>query len=85
MQMQVNSEKIRRWREERCWSQEHLAEVSGISLRTVQRLENGGSTDLGTDPVFSPSNDNRRSAPVKTGSVPMLDDILPEAPILESN
>ena len=41
--MQVNSEKIRRWRDERCWSQEHLAEVSGLSLRTVQRLENGGS------------------------------------------
>ncbi|MEM7280645.1 MAG: helix-turn-helix domain-containing protein [Pseudomonadota bacterium] len=43
MLMQVNSEKIRRWREERCWSQEHLAEVAGVSLRTIQRLENGGS------------------------------------------
>lgn len=34
-------EKIKRWREERCWSQEHLADVAGVSLRTIQRLENG--------------------------------------------
>ena len=43
MQMRVNSDKVRRWRDERCWSQEHLAEAAGISLRTVQRLENTGS------------------------------------------
>ena len=47
----------------------------------TQALRRDGA-DLGTDPVFSPSNDNRRSALVKTGSVPMLDDILPKAPIL---
>lgn len=36
-----NAEKIRRWREERHWSQEHLAAVAGIGVRTVQRIENG--------------------------------------------
>ena len=41
MQIQPDAAKIRRWREERCWSQEHLAEAAGIGLRTVQRIENG--------------------------------------------
>lgn len=41
MDMQVDAQKIRRWRRDRCWSQEHLADAAGLSLRTVQRLENG--------------------------------------------
>lgn len=41
MQMIPNSEKIKRWREERMWSQEHLADLAGIGLRTIQRVENG--------------------------------------------
>ncbi|MFW6027652.1 MAG: helix-turn-helix domain-containing protein [bacterium] len=32
---------VRRLRTGRGWSQEHLAEASGISLRTVQRIETG--------------------------------------------
>ncbi len=48
MQMKVNVEKIRGWREDRCWSQEHLADVAGVSLRTVQRLENGESVSRDT-------------------------------------
>lgn len=41
MQINPDAAKIKRWREERSWSQEHLAEAAGISLRTVQRIENG--------------------------------------------
>lgn len=41
MQISPDGAKIRRWREERCWSQEHLADAAGIGLRTVQRIENG--------------------------------------------
>ena len=41
MKLNPDGNKIKRWREERCWSQEHLAEVAGIGLRTVQRIENG--------------------------------------------
>ena len=41
MQISADGDKVRRWRDERCWSQEHLAEVAGISLRTVQRMERG--------------------------------------------
>jgi transcriptional regulator with XRE-family HTH domain len=43
MQFRPDAEKIKRWREERLWSQEHLAELAGLGLRTVQRIENGDS------------------------------------------
>ncbi len=43
MRTKLNTSKIKTWREERCWSQEHVAEISGISLRTVQRIENGAA------------------------------------------
>jgi transcriptional regulator with XRE-family HTH domain len=41
MSFKADSDKIKRWREERHWSQEHLAELAGLGLRTVQRIENG--------------------------------------------
>ncbi|MAN47120.1 MAG: helix-turn-helix domain-containing protein [Alphaproteobacteria bacterium] len=41
MQFQADANKIKRWREERHWSQEHLADLAGIGLRTVQRIERG--------------------------------------------
>ena len=37
---------IRKLRLEKGWSQETLAEVSGLSVRTVQRLERGGNASL---------------------------------------
>ena len=40
--MKVNSETVRKWREQRAWSQDHLAEVTGLSLRTIQRVEAEG-------------------------------------------
>ena len=43
MEIIPDAAKIKRWREERCWSQEHLAELAGIGLRTLQRIENGES------------------------------------------
>jgi transcriptional regulator with XRE-family HTH domain len=41
MQFNADAAKIKRWREERHWSQEHLADLAGIGLRTVQRIEKG--------------------------------------------
>jgi len=38
MAFKADAAKIKRWREERQWSQEHLAELSGLGLRTVQRI-----------------------------------------------
>jgi transcriptional regulator with XRE-family HTH domain len=37
---------VRKLRLERGWSQETLAEVSGLSVRTIQRLERGGKASL---------------------------------------
>ncbi|MEQ9316716.1 MAG: helix-turn-helix transcriptional regulator [Henriciella sp.] len=41
MSFKADAAKIKRWREERHWSQEHLADLAGIGLRTIQRIENG--------------------------------------------
>jgi len=41
MSFKADAAKIKRWREERHWSQEHLADLAGVGLRTVQRVENG--------------------------------------------
>lgn len=41
MAFKTDAKKIKRWREERHWSQEHLAELAGVGIRTVQRIENG--------------------------------------------
>lgn len=41
MPFKADAHKIKRWREERHWSQEHVADLAGIGLRTVQRIENG--------------------------------------------
>lgn len=41
--MKFSSSKIKSLRAERGWSQEHLGEVTGLSTRTIQRLENDGS------------------------------------------
>jgi len=46
--MKLNPSSIRKLREERAWSQEHLAEVAGLSLRTVQRVESDGSASHDT-------------------------------------
>lgn len=43
MDMKVDSKLIRRLREQRAWSQEHLAEVTGLGLRTIQRIESTGA------------------------------------------
>ncbi|MEM9778262.1 MAG: helix-turn-helix domain-containing protein [Chloroflexota bacterium] len=43
MKIKLDSDKIRLWRKERGWSQEQVAEKAGISLRTIQRIENSGT------------------------------------------
>ncbi len=43
MEMKIDPQKIRQLREAHSWSQEHLAEVAGLSARTVQRIEAEGN------------------------------------------
>lgn len=37
--MKINGDLVRSQREEKSWSQEHLARASGLSERTIQRVE----------------------------------------------
>ena len=46
MEMQVNIDEIKTQRSNRAWSQTQLAEVSGLSLRTIQRIEKTGVASL---------------------------------------
>lgn len=46
MEMKINSEKVKQLRNQRSWSQDQLASVSGLSLRTIQRIENRGTCSL---------------------------------------
>ncbi|WP_348112991.1 helix-turn-helix transcriptional regulator [Rhodoferax sp.] len=46
--MKVDPEVIRKLREERAWSQEHLAAVTGLSLRTIQRVESEANASAET-------------------------------------
>lgn len=40
--MKINGELVRVLREEKSWSQDHLASASGLSVRTIQRVEAEG-------------------------------------------
>lgn len=41
--MKIDPQLLRQLREERAWTQEHLADAAGVSLRTVQRIEREGN------------------------------------------
>jgi len=43
MEMKINSALIKSEREKRAWSQQHLSDVTGLGLRTIQRVEATGS------------------------------------------
>ncbi len=40
--MKLDTCKLKSLREEKAWSQAHLADVAGVSLRTIQRIEKSG-------------------------------------------
>ena len=46
MDVMVDKNRVRKLRNQRAWSQDHLASVSGLSLRTIQRIENDGGCSL---------------------------------------
>ncbi len=43
-EVKINPEGIKKLRESKSWTQEHLASVAGVSLRTIQRMEADGSS-----------------------------------------
>ena len=46
MDMQLDIELLKHLRHQKAWSQTQLAKVSGLSLRTIQRLEKSGTASL---------------------------------------
>lgn len=46
MDMKINKAILRRERELRAWTQNHLAEVADLSMRTVQRIERTGDASM---------------------------------------
>ncbi len=44
--MKIDSTLVKKLRTAENWSQEQLGEACGLSLRTIQRLENGGNASL---------------------------------------
>jgi transcriptional regulator with XRE-family HTH domain len=46
--MKLSAKTIKRMRAERAWSQEQLAEIADVSLRTIQRVESDGSASRET-------------------------------------
>jgi len=42
MDMQINAKLLKHERNKRAWSQEHLAQVTGLGMRTIQRIESSG-------------------------------------------
>lgn len=46
--MKIDAALIKQLREAKAWSQEHLAAVSGVSLRTIQRVEAEGTASADT-------------------------------------
>ncbi|MDX1538294.1 helix-turn-helix transcriptional regulator [Arsukibacterium sp.] len=48
MEMKINSEIIVNKRKDKAWSQQHLADVCDVSLRTIQRAENDGNASYET-------------------------------------
>ena len=48
MNRNVDRYLLKKWRESRAWSQEHLATLAGLSLRTIQRVETDGRASAET-------------------------------------
>lgn len=46
--MKLNYKKIKKLREKHCWSQDELASITGLSIRTIQRVEKTGNSSLET-------------------------------------
>jgi transcriptional regulator with XRE-family HTH domain len=46
MEVQLKPELVRAEREKRAWTQEHVAELAGLGVRTIQRVEATGTASV---------------------------------------
>jgi transcriptional regulator with XRE-family HTH domain len=67
IEMKLNMDLIKAERERRAWSQNHLADAAGLSLRTIQRIESQGiaskETTLAIASALSTSVEQLLAAP----------------------
>lgn len=65
--MDINAESVKQLRQQRGWTQQHLADACDISIRTIQRVEKEGSasseTLLGLCAVLEVDQATLRSVP----------------------
>ncbi|WP_372872915.1 helix-turn-helix domain-containing protein [Shewanella sp.] len=70
MDVILNNEEIRSLRTSKNWTQQHLAALCNVSLRTIQRVEKSGVTSIETlaalASVFEVSTDDLRKEPLTT-------------------
>ena len=64
--VKLNNKKIQKLRASKCWSQDELASASGLSVRTIQRVEKNGTASLETTKalasVFAATPDQLQSS-----------------------
>ncbi|HWU69964.1 MAG TPA: helix-turn-helix transcriptional regulator [Pseudoxanthomonas sp.] len=71
--VKLDTRLIRKLREDKGWSQEHLAAVSGLSVRTIQRLEAEGNASL----------ESRSAITLALGVEPLALDEAMRSPVVE--
>ena len=71
--MQLQSETIKRLRDQRAWTQQHLADACDLSLRTIQRVEKYGNasheTALGLASVLEVELEELKVIPNKNKAI----------------
>lgn len=60
--MNVDTTLVKKLREARAWSQDHLAQVAGLSLRTIQRVEADGTASAETKMAIASAFDIEAAA-----------------------
>ena len=73
--MKVEPTVVKKLREARAWSQDHLSEIAGMSLRTIQRVKADGTasaeTKMAIASAFGISAEELTPKPLTKRSVPL--------------
>lgn len=70
MTMKIKAQLIKRLRTDRLWSQDELAKISGVGLRTIQRIENEGQASAETIKAIASVFEIDSASLLDDGSVP---------------
>ena len=55
--MQIDAQRLKTWRTDRGWTQQQLADICGLSLRTIQRVELQGCASMETSKALAAAFD----------------------------